>query len=499
MNQKWYLQTWLIAILFAFWFFIIPGIVGIILLILQTRNSQQIITNLELERKQIEKTKEKLNLITLEQVRKQISKDKDAYAKQKSLLRNEIKNLTENRDTEKEKLLSEVSEEINNLQTKMRQLETDEQKKRTEILKLSRTIADKKAEIVQLDDEILYQDFGIYTPIYNLMNSQAYKDRIAVVRARQKEMIKSDTACTFPTNITQDGSVAKGKKLVKDQVKQILRSFNSECEMAIDKVKFNNIESIRKRIEKSRDALNKMNASLGISITPAYLSLKLEELNLCYEYAVKKQEEKEEARRIREEQREEQKLLKEIEAARKKAKKEQEHYQNALSQVLNQLESASDDEKEALLAKKQEIESHLSGIDTEIKSIDYREANQRAGYVYVISNIGSFGENIYKIGMTRRLEPQDRVDELGDASVPFRFDVHAMIFSEDAPALESALHKAFENKKVNMMNNRKEFFNVTLEEIEAVVKKNYDKTVEFVKVPQADQYRETIMLKKNAI
>ena len=148
------------------------------------------------------------------------------------------------------------------------------------------------------------------------------------------------------------------------------------------------------------------------------------------------------------------------------------------------------------LLKKSEIEAHLQYIDQEIKDIDYREANQKAGYVYIISNIGSFGEGVYKIGMTRRLDPQDRVDELGDASVPFKFDVHAMIFSDDAPALEAALHRAFDSRKVNMVNNRKEFFRVTLDEIEDVVKKSYDKTVEFTRLPQAEQYRETQMIQK---
>ena len=113
----------------------------------------------------------------------------------------------------------------------------------------------------------------------------------------------------------------------------------------------------------------------------------------------------------------------------------------------------------------------------------------KADYVYIISNIGAFGENIYKIGMTRRLNPQDRIDELGDASVPFNFDVHAMIFSDNAPALEAALHKAFEDRKLNMVNKRREFFYVTLEEIKDVIKKNFDKTVEFFEIPDAEQYR----------
>jgi hypothetical protein len=139
--------------------------------------------------------------------------------------------------------------------------------------------------------------------------------------------------------------------------------------------------------------------------------------------------------------------------------------------------------------EKSDIENQLADINKSLTEIDYRQANMRAGYVYIISNIGAFGENVYKIGMTRRLDPQERVDELGDASVPFNFDVHAMIFSDDAPALETTLHKAFEDKKINMVNQRREFFRVTLDEIKDVVRKNFDKTVEFIDVPDAEQYR----------
>lgn len=235
---------------------------------------------------------------------------------------------------------------------------------------------------------------------------------------------------------------------------------------------------------------------MHIAITPSYLDLKLQEMNLCYEYAMKKQEEKEEARRIREEQREAQKLQREIDEARKKSEKERTHYSNALQRILSQMEHASVTERELLESRRTEIENQLSTIENELRQIDYRQANQKAGYVYIISNIGSFGKDIYKIGMTRRLEPTDRVDELGDASVPFTFDIHAMIFSDDAPALEAALHRAFDSKKVNMVNTRREFFHVTLEEIEEVVRKNYDKTVEFVKTPAAEQYRESQMIRR---
>ena len=164
---------------------------------------------------------------------------------------------------------------------------------------------------------------------------------------------------------------------------------------------------------------------------------------------------------------------------------------------MSQLEQKPDDLD--LLNKKSELEDKLSDIDKALTDIDYRQANMKAGYVYVISNIGAFGENVYKIGMTRRLDPQERVDELGDASVPFRFDVHAMIFSDDAPALETALHHAFEDKKLNMVNQRREFFNVTLDEIKKVVQENYDKTVEFVDIPDAEQYRISKKMRENRI
>lgn len=226
---------------------------------------------------------------------------------------------------------------------------------------------------------------------------------------------------------------------------------------------------------------------MKISISQSYLNAKVKELRLAFEYRQKKQEEKEEQKAARAEQREQARLQKEIDEQRKKFEKEQSHYQTAFEKLQLQIEQNPDNAD--LLKKKEQLENHLSDIDKALSDIDYRQANMRAGYVYVISNIGAFGENIYKIGMTRRLDPQDRIDELGDASVPFNFDVHAMIFSDDAPALEAALHRAFEDRKLNMVNQRREFFNVTLDEIKEVIRQNFDKTVEFVDVPNAEQYR----------
>jgi len=252
---------------------------------------------------------------------------------------------------------------------------------------------------------------------------------------------------------------------------------------------------MKNRIIKSFESLNKLNTSVKVALLPKYLNLKLDELNLAVEYAMKKQDEKEEQKRIRDELREQAKLEKEIEEARKRIRKEQTHFSSAMSKLDAQIAEANTDELKADLEhKKAEILDQLTKLDAELQEVDYREKMPKAGYVYVISNIGAFGEDIYKIGMTRRLEPQERIDELSSASVPFKFDIHALIFSEDAPKLESALHQAFDNNKVNMMNSRKEFFKVSLDEVKKVIRENFDKTVEFTDLPEAADYRQSTKL-----
>ena len=425
-----------------------------------------------------------------------LQKDLECAKKKSAELEKECESLSKfseiaDLDKEKKNIIAQISCEKDSFQEEKKNLILQIENLKIESDGLTESIKEKRKQIVELDESILLQDFGMYSPIYDFSTSEGYKDRLDAIRTEQKNMILNKKAATCSEVWTINGSEAQGRVMTNQNIKQILRCFNDECDMLISKVKFNNVTAYTDKIRKSFDALNRMNSKNAVSLSTSYLNLKIEELQLAYEYAVKKQQEKDEQRRIREQMREEAKLQKELEEARKDIEKEQKHYSNALSKINEQLEKCDDVEKEVLLEKKAEIEGHLSSLDKAIEDIDYRQANKRAGYVYIISNIGSFGENVYKIGMTRRLDPMERVDELGDASVPFKFDVHALIFSDDAPALETALHHAFENKKVNMINGRREFFNVTLDEIEEVVKANYDKTVEFVKVPEAEQYRET--------
>lgn len=407
-----------------------------------------------------------------------------------------LKNMVSNLEMRKNTLLSQISdlEDISNLtnekniiENKLIQLNDELTNRTNKLNELDSSIHAKENDLIVLDEEVSIQEFGLYKPHYDFANALEYKEKLSEIRAKQKALIKDKRAVSGSAEWTVNGSKTQGKKMVSDTQKLLLRAFNIECDEVISKVKYTNFDSSLNRIYKSADAVSKLGTIMDISIQYSYLKLKEDELRLAFEYQQKKQEEKEAQKAARAELREAARLQKEIEAQRKKIEKEQTHYQTAYEHLLEQLKSSPDDS--ALLTKKEELENQLRDIDKAIEDIDYREANQRAGYVYVISNIGAFGPDIYKIGMTRRLNPQERVDELGDASVPFNFDVHAMIFSDDAPALENALHKAFEDRKLNMVNTRREFFNVTLDEIKEVVKNNFDKTVEFIDIPDAEQYR----------
>lgn len=372
-------------------------------------------------------------------------------------------------------------------QNKLDELVSRAAQMETKINEQERLIEAKKKELIVLEDDILVQEFGLYRPQFDFANALDYKEELSKIRAKQKDLIKNNMAVSGNKGWTVDGSASKGKKMVSDTQKLLLRAFNCECDELVSKVKYTNFDASLDRIYKSSEAISKLGSIMSITITQQYLDSKIKELRLAFEYQLKKQEEKEQLRAAREEQKEQAKLQRELEEERRKIEKEQTHYQSAYDRILKALER--DPGNTDLISKRNEIENHLTDVNEALTNIDYRQANIKAGYVYIISNIGAFGENIYKIGMTRRLDPQDRIDELGNASVPFDFDVHAMIFSDDAPKLEAALHRAFEDKKLNLVNHRREFFYVTLDEIKRVVKNNFDKTVEFMDVPDATQFR----------
>lgn len=384
--------------------------------------------------------------------------------------------------------------ELDSLMEKQKATEAAICAAKQELESCRREICKMSAELIEVTEATELESFALYRPKYDFVRSEQYKDRMDVIRGEQKVLIQKGLAAVCDKEWTVEGSKTKGKAFTKEIVKLFVRSFNNECDMAISGVRFSNFDRSKMRIEKAYEAINSLGKTNCVHLQRGYLNLKLDELALAYEYQVKKQEEKEAAAELRAQQKEEARVAKEIEASRKETEKERKHYVQALEKISAQLTTAPNDH--ALLEKKKELMAHLDEIEGKLEDIDYRQTNQRAGYVYIISNIGAFGENVYKIGMTRRLDPMERVYELGDASVPFRFDVHAMIFSDDAPRLEAALHQAFANRRVNMVNPRREYFRVTLDEIKEVVRKNHDKTVEFADVAEAQQYRESLLMQR---
>lgn len=351
-------------------------------------------------------------------------------------------------------------------------------------------------QILGAEDTVQLESFALYEPKYQFTNSIDYKNRLDEIREDQKRTARGLSAevDAWDHNAVEF-TKAGWKKLRKDVLKLALRSFNSESEYCVDNVKFSNLDKMEERIRRSFETCNKLLKAINAWWTDIVLERKLQELYLAHEYQTKRQEEKEAARQAREDQREQEKLEKEIREARAKIEKERQHFTSALQKLQLRLSAANDpQDRDDLQTRIDELSSQNSKLDEEERLLDYREQNARAGYVYVISNIGAFGEGIFKIGMTRRLEPMDRVDELGDASVPFRFDVHALVFSDNAPALEAKLHSRFAAGRLNKVNGRKEFFRADLNQIETVIRANYDAVVEVIHAAPAEQYRESLRL-----
>jgi hypothetical protein len=312
-------------------------------------------------------------------------------------------------------------------------------------------------------------------------------------------MIEDDKAAVSNTQWQVRGSDKEGQKLMKNIIKLVLRAFNGECDTIIAKVKFGNVVSFEDKIRKSKDAINKLCEKWDIEITDDYVNLMIEELRLVYEYQEKLEQEKEEQRLIKEQMREEEKALRELEKAKQDAEKEEQRYQDAINKAKKELHNKQGKELEELNAQLRLLEQQLAEAHAKKERALSQAQLTKSGHVYIISNIGSFGENIYKIGMTRRLEPLDRVKELGDASVPFEFDVHAIIYSDNAPEMENQLHKIFNNRRVNLVNEKREFFNVSIDEIKNAVKnihKDFDR-IEFRILPDAKEYRQSLSMRES--
>lgn len=335
-------------------------------------------------------------------------------------------------------------------------------------------------DVVVLSDEQVLQEVGIYCYHHPLENAAAFRDRLDELGARIAEIVRAGRAIEKSNLFTFDNSLAKGRKMTNDLAKLMLRAYNAEADNAIRALRVGNVVTAKKRLEASRDAIAKLGQMMEMRISDEFHALRVEEIELTADWLMKKQEEREAAREERDRLREEAKVAAELAAERARLDKERAHLVNALAAL--QVSGGEDLDLEAKLAE----------IDDAIAQNDYRTANVRAGYVYVISNRGAFGDHVVKIGLTRRLEPMERVHELGDASVPFRFDVHALFFSEDAVTLEGELHQHFGDRRVNVANNRREFFFATPADVRDVLAAKVGNLLEFTEDAESTEYLQSI-------
>lgn len=347
-----------------------------------------------------------------------------------------------------------------------------------------------KKEVSLLEESLEMTEFGVYKPHFNFDTSEKYKQAVEAIYEREKVIIKANEAIKCDIEWTVSGSKTEGSRMTRQHHKLMLRAFNSECDSALSKVRWDNALKMEERIKKAFEAINRSGQSNRSYITQQYLDLKLEELRLTHEYQEKVKEEKDEQRRIQEEMREEEKASREIEKAKEEAEEEEIRFQKSLEKARIEAAKTTGDQLIALNNKISELESKLKFAQEQKERAISRAQLTKSGHIYIISNIGSFGETTFKIGMTRRLEPLDRVKELGDASVPFPFDVHALIYSENAPDIESKLHSYFSDKRVNLVNLRKEFFNITIEDLLSWSEaQKID--IKITKLAEAREYRET--------
>ncbi|MEM7048640.1 MAG: DUF4041 domain-containing protein [Acidobacteriota bacterium] len=335
-------------------------------------------------------------------------------------------------------------------------------------------------DAITLSDEAVLQEVGIYQYHHPLESAVAYKETLKKLSSRIADQVRFRSAIEVSSRFTFNNSLAQGRRLSSNLSRLMLRAYNAEVDNCLRSLRAGNVVTAKKRVEASRRAIRKLGSIMEMQISPGYHALRLEEIELTADYLIKKKEERLAAREERARLREERRVEAELAAERERLEKERSHLLNALATLRA---GGSSDE---------DLESKLSEVEVAIEHNDYRAANIRAGYVYVISNRGSFGRGVVKIGLTRRLQPLVRVSELSGASVPFRFDVHGLFFSEDAVSLEAELHEEFAPRRVNLANSRKEFFFASPSEVQEALVSKVGSLLEFKEEAEATEYWQSL-------
>ena len=292
-----------------------------------------------------------------------------------------------------------------------------------------------QAEIAALEENLEDISFGLYKPHFSFSTSAEYKTAIENLRIRERVCIKDDRAAACSVHWTVGNSKADGDRMVKLNKKLLLRAFNGECDAALANVSWNNVNKMEERINKTFTAVNELGKILKVFITPEYLKLKLDEIRLAHEHENLRYQEREAQRIEREKMREEQKAAQEIEEIQEQAEAQEQTYEKLLEKAPREAAEATEWNQGPSRKRSPRSRAELDEARRKKERAIARAQLTKSGFVYVISNIGAFGEDVYKIGMTRRIEPMERIVELSGAAVPFPFDLHAMLYSDNAPDL----------------------------------------------------------------
>ena len=383
-------------------------------------------------------------------------------------------------------LAVEVTEQERKLQTRTAEIEAEIARccaqGELERQNLEQKLDALRKDIVATEEIAVLQEAGLYQCRHPLSDSVAYSKELEKLMDQIKSMTKKDGGAVHAsTSWTVNNSAAEGRTMLREYSKLMLRAYNAEADNLVRGMKPYKLKRAIERLEKVAATIERLGRTMNMRIAADYHRLRIRELELTADYLNQLAEEKAREREERARVKEEMAAQKELERERERLRKERSHCANALQALIN----AGDESGAA------RVREHLADVDRALEDVDYRAANIRAGYVYVISNIGSFGDRLVKIGMTRRLNPRERIDELGDASVPFRFDVHALFFSTDAVGIESQLHQRLGDRRVNLVNRRREFFYATPAEVREHLLALTGELLQYDELAEAAEFRQS--------
>ncbi len=524
MKNKWYLQAWIICLCFALWFLVIPLVVGIVLLVIQMKQSKENCKSYD----QMKKLLDEVGVERYSDLTEKISNIENDFEIKRQNLTNEIIRLENDREKEKQKILNEISVQqaaananlaniensINeknsiitqlNLEIERLSLDNDNLSKQaqSQIKKISKIKELYKSVSYAIDKffNFIPSDTMISIPSYNLDELEAISPSIILklhcmdIKDLRKAYNENNKLID---NILTQYSSRYTTKANQAIYKLMVVALRAELQNILNNLKYDKLDTSVDDVKKVTDKYLKIasdgNQSIAGTLTKFIGEIEylfINAVKIEYNYYVKKEQAKQEQLAIRQQMREEAEERRLLEQQRKQVEKEEEKYTIEITKLQETIAQTTDTEKLNDLNKRiLDLQSQLSDVIVKKEEITKLQ-NGKAGNVYIISNLGSFGQNVFKIGMTRRIDPQERIDELGSASVPFKFDVHSFIFSDNAVDLEKQLHTMLNEKRVNKVNLRKEFFNTSVDELEQIVT-DIEPTAEFNKTMLAEEFHQSL-------